>query len=383
MNLLRIVSSVDRAHGGVAEALFQSSKALERLGHKVQIISLDAPGSQAILEAPVDVIALGPGVGTFGYSSRLDPWLTREASAYDALIVEGLWQYHGQVGRRAALKSNVPYFVFTHGMLDPWFKRTYPLKHLKKSAYWLLFEQKVLRDASAVLFTTQAERELASESFKPYRVVEQVVGCGTRGTEGSADDQQSAFNEAFPDLVGKPFFLFLGRINPKKGCDLLIDAFGRMSKSIPEMRLVMAGPDDANWGHDLRLKAAALGIGERVLWPGMLKGDIKWGAFRNADAFILPSHQENFGVAVAEALSVSCPVLISDQVNIWQEIDSAGAGFVQPDSVEGCEALFSMFIELDDEKRSAMRLAARQCFDQHFEATQAARKLAQVIGEFL
>src|SRR6185369_13539161 len=131
----------------------------------------------------------------------------------------------------------------------------------------------------------------------------------------------AAFFAAFPALKGRQFLLFLGRVHPKKGCDLLIRAFAKsLDKIAPDMDLVMAGPDQVNWVPELKALTKRLGVDNRVHWPGMLTGALKWGAFHSADALVLPSHQENFGIAVAEAMACCTPALISDKVNIWREV---------------------------------------------------------------
>ncbi|MFN6996501.1 MAG: glycosyltransferase, partial [Aquincola tertiaricarbonis] len=114
-------------------------------------------------------------------------------------------------------------------------------------------------------------------------------------------------------------------------------------------------------------------------WPGMLQGDLKWGAFHAAEAFVLPSHQENFGIAVAEALGCGVPVLISDKVNIWREIEADGAGLVAPDTAEGTAQLLQRWLALSSAERAAMRDRARGCFAQRFTVEAMADSLLSVL----
>ena len=136
MKILRSIRSLNPAIGGPIESVRQSSIALVRAGHSVEIVSLDAPTDPWVSHFPVKVHALGPGRGTYGYASRFTPWIKAHHANYDAVIVQGIWQYHSFGVWRALRGTATPYFVFPHGMLDPWFKRTYPLKHLKKWLYW-------------------------------------------------------------------------------------------------------------------------------------------------------------------------------------------------------------------------------------------------------
>jgi glycosyltransferase involved in cell wall biosynthesis len=299
---------------------------------------------------------------------------------YDAVVSHGLWQYHSFGTWRALRGGRVPYLVFPHGMLDPWFKRTYPLKHLKKWLYWPWAEYRVLRDAAAVLFTCEEERIQSARSFWLYRVNPVVVGFGIAEPEGDATSQKEAFLSRFPALRGTRMLLFLGRIHPKKGCDLLVEAFARVAARDPALRLVMAGPDSVGMGHDLRRRSERLGVAERILWPGMLSGDEKWGAFRAAEAFVLPSHQENFGVAVVEAMACGTPVLVSDKVNIWREIDADGAGLVGPDTREGSAALLERWLALSEADRSRCGKRARESFARRFHIETATHRLLATIG---
>jgi glycosyltransferase involved in cell wall biosynthesis len=368
VNVLHLIASVDPRGGGPMEALRQHGLAMRGLGHTLEVASLDDPADPCVASYPLKVHALGPGRGKYRYGARLLPWLRRHAGDYDVVVVNGLWQYHGLAAWRALRGGAVPYVVFTHGMLAPWFKREYPLKHLKKWLYWPWAEYRVLRDAAAVLFTSEEERQQARESFWLYRAREQVVSYGTAAPPADGAALARRFLAAQPALQGRRLLLFLGRIHPKKGCDLLIDAYARVASQDPRLHLVMAGPDEVGWVPRLQARAAQLGIAERITWPGMLQGDAKWGAFHAAEAFVLPSHNENFGIAVAEALGCGLPVLISDQVNIWREIEADGAGLVTTDTAEGTQQLLQRWLALDAPARARMAERARQCFERRYTA---------------
>jgi glycosyltransferase involved in cell wall biosynthesis len=319
----------------------------------------------------------------YGYTRHLIPWLKRHAADYDAIIVNGLWNFSAFAAAMALPGRKTPYFVFTHGMMDPWFKRTYPLKHLAKLVFWLLCEGRLLAGARKVFFTTEEERRLAHGQFPLWRYNEQVVGYGTAAAPPPTPEQRAAFQAKTPELGDRPYLLFLSRIHRKKGCDLLVDAFAKIAKEQPDLQLVVAGPDQENLVAALRERAEALGVGDRIHWPGMLKGDAKWGGYRGAEAFILPSHQENFGIVVAEALACGTPVLISDKVNIWREVEAAGAGLVRPDDAGGTEDLLRAWLALSDTDRAAMRVAAHQTFEKNFDVATIAPALLEIIKSSL
>jgi len=156
----------------------------------------------------------------------------------------------------------------------------------------------------------------------------------------------------------------------------LVDAFASIASRYGEIDLAMVGPD-AGMRIMLEARIATAGLKHRVHWPGLITGDAKWGAFHASDAFILPSHQENFGIAVAEALGCSRPVLISDQVNIWPEIEGDGAGLVAPDTLEGTLSLLERWLRLDEDQRREMRLRARACFETRYNLDQNVSELVR------
>src|SRR4030081_2522556 len=213
MKILRTIHTVNPALGGPIESVKQSSALLARRGHAVEIISLDAPDDPWVRDFPVPVHALGPGRGSYGYTPRFPLWIADRHADYDAVIVHGIWQYNS-FGVWLALRGTAtPYFVFPHGMLDPWFKRRYPLKHLKKLLYWPWAEYRVLRDATAVLFTSEDERQLARESSSPYHCGEIVVNYGTAAPDVDLATARESFLSSFPQLGANQFFLFLGRLH--------------------------------------------------------------------------------------------------------------------------------------------------------------------------
>jgi glycosyltransferase involved in cell wall biosynthesis len=382
LRFLHCISSVNPAGGGPIEGLKQLAAVNHKHGHLVEVVSLDDPAAPWVQSCPLTCHAMGPShIGKYAYSPRLIPWLRANAHHYDAIIVNGIWQFHTYACWKALHQQNVPYFVFTHGMLDPWFKRTYPFKHLKKWLFWPWAEYRLLRDATAVLFTCEEERRLARESFWLYQCKEKVVGYGTTQPPSNVESQHAKFIARFPELATTRNLLFLGRVHEKKGPDLLFQALARVRARRPSclnnVRLLMAGPADHAYGHAMQALCKQLQLDDLTVWAGMVQGDLKWGAFRNSDAFILPSHQENFGIAVAEALACGVPVLISNQVNIWREIEQAGAGLVDKDTIEGTERLIEAWLNTPAAQWQAMKASAVQCFAQRFDIERTAEALAQ------
>ena len=366
--------------GGPSEGIRQITPHLSRLGVQTTVMSLDKPDSDFLRAHSFNAIGLGPVTRGYGYRRGLPDQIRVLAEQHDAVIINGIWMYHAFATWRALRGSKTPYFVYPHGMLDPWFKHTYPLKHLKKWAYWPWADYRVLRDATAVLFTTEQERLLARQSFWLYQAKEKVVGYGTSVPPLDVESQRRAFFQHFPHLRGQRILLFLSRIHPKKGVDLLIEAFAAVVDSDPSLQLVIAGPDQVGWQAAQQRRALELGIADRITWPGMLSGDLKWGAFRSSELFCLPSHQENFGIVVAEALSCGLPVAISKPVNISTEVSSASAGIVFDDTVQDTIDALREWLAFSPKEMASMGQRAERLFSSRFDFASVASNLLPVLG---
>jgi glycosyltransferase involved in cell wall biosynthesis len=379
-----MVQTLDPSVGGVAPAVLALSRGLSRRGHKVDIVVLDTPSSVAgVVDAGsgLNIHALGPGVTSYRYSRNLTKWLHEHGDNYDRVMMNGLWQYMSFAAWRRFAGTSIPYYVFPHGMLDPWFKTTFPLKHLKKWLYWPWADYRVLRDAAAVVFTSEEERLQARKSFWLYRCREKVSPLGIGAPPPVSSQAKEAFLTRYPALRNRRILLFLGRLHPKKGCDLLIDAFSQCTKTPESFSLALAGPDQVGWEQKLRVRAGELGVSSRVVFTGMLQGELKQGALASADALILPSHQENFGMSVVEAMAGGLPVLISNRVNIWREVEKDGAGYVENDDLAGTTRLIERWINASAPERETMRTNAQRCFASRFEIDHAIDSLLSILNE--
>jgi glycosyltransferase involved in cell wall biosynthesis len=350
-------------------------------GHQVEIACLDAPEVVAACCLPATLVGLGPGHGVYKYSPRAVPWLKANLSRFDVVFVNGVWNYNTLAAHRALAGTDIPWAIFTHGMLDPYFKREYPLKHLKKSLYWHTLLSRVFRDANAVLFTSEEESILARQSFSRYKVREAVVPYGTFGPDCNTAAAADEFLALWPEVRGKRLAISLGRIHPKKGTDILIESFAASLAKDSAWHLVIAGPDQTGWQKDLQALAAHLGIAHRITWTGNVGGTLKWGALSASEVFIIPSHQENFGIVVAEAMSCNLPVLMSNRVNIWREVEGYGAGFVAEDTIEGTAASLRRWSALTAGEIAAMRARAKKCFNEMFDFKVSSRKVLENVEE--
>ena len=373
LHILHIIQTVNPKTGGPIEGVCQQARAHELFGHSVEIASIDKAESSYLSFPNLKVYPCNSLKLDQILPLTLYAWLKSNSHNYDCVIVNGIWGLHLFITWLALRKTSIPYFVFSHGMLDPWFKRRFPLKHLKKWLAWPWAVYPALRDADAVFFTCEQERVLARKSFWLYDCIETIIKFGTEGIPSQEDDYASSFLKSHPSLAGKRIFLFLGRVHPKKGPDLLIRTIADLERKglwNPHiMKLVFAGPNKSSYALTLAKLSENLGISKSLYWTGMVTGDQKWGAFQSAEAFVLPSHQENFGIAVAEALSCGVPVMISSAVNIANEIKQDCAGLVEPDSLIGTLQLFRHWLALSEEEKVNMGIAARKCFEKRFHSS--------------
>lgn len=385
LRILHAIRSVNPVGGGPVEGLKQMASVNRRQGHVIEVASLDALQDPWVKNFPLVLYPLGQAKGGYGYSGAFIPWLRSNQSRYDAIVVDGIWQYHAYAVRQALIGSRTPYFVYTHGMLDPWFKKSYPFKHLKKWLYWPWGDYRVLRDAAAVLFTCEEERRLARKSFWLYRCNEQVVNFGTAGPPtGDREECRLLFEQRWPETANKRCLLHLGRVHVKKAPDLVLNAFALQLAELPpaqseQFHLIMAGPAEDSYGQEMKALATSLGLNGKVTWTGMITGDLKWGAYYQAEAFLLPSHQENFGIVVAEALACSRPVLISNKINIWREIAEDAAGFVEADDLPGTLQLLRRWKLLSHTERMQMGDRAQLCFRKRFHIEPSAQSFIEAL----
>ena len=392
MKILQIIASANPDHGGPIEGVNRLGAAFAELGHEQELLTLDLGDEPYVAGSAFPVHCLGrkplPGPGApvrfLNYlrgAPRAVAWLKANADRFDGVIVNGLWNYSTRVARLGLEGSAVPTVVFTHGMLGPYDVLHYPLKHKAKLALWRVNEGVLMRRASAVAFTCEAERRLAAEAFDLEGLRLEVVGFGTSEPPPPTPAMRQEFRKLVPGLGERPYLLYLGRLHEKKGCAVLIEAFARVAGEFPGVDLVMAGPGDSAARETFGGLAQRLGIAARVQWPGMVAGETKWGALYGCEAMTLPSHHENFGLVVVEAMACGRPVAISDQVNIHDEIAGGGAGLVGPDTVDGTEHVLRNLLGLPPAEREAMGQRGKALFARQFEMGHTARRLLAIMAK--
>lgn len=388
MRILRVIASMNPVSGGPCEGIRNSIPAMERQGIVTEVACLNDPDALYVRHAPFRIYAFGPAKGPYAYCSKFAGWLDSNIMNYDAIIVHGLWLYNSygtfRIWKSRKLKDQfVPrLFVMPHGMLDPYFQKSKKrrFKALRNWLFWNLIERKVLNGADGVLFTCQQELLLARETFSSYfPKAEFNVGYGIMMPPAVTNSFREEFLKVCPQVKGQSYWLYLSRIHPKKGLENLIEAYVKLkgeNKNIPH--LVIAGPGlESSFGK----KIVQMAMGYPIHFPGMLTGPAKWGAFYCCDAFMLPSHQENFGIAVVEALACGKPVLISNKVNICKEVENGKAGMIANDSFAETFSLLKKYYQLQPEEQLSLGKNARSLFLKKYQIDRAANEMLQVLQQ--
>lgn len=395
MKVLHVIGSMNPIYGGPCQGVRNLASASGKFNVEREVLCLDDPASDFINKESFPIYAIGPRKGVWWYCSKLIPWLTNNARKYDVIVINGLWLYLSfAVWKVMKLLKNqsklenikVPrFFVMPHGMLDPYFQlaSNRKLKAIRNSIYWRLIEHRVVNEVDGVLFTCEEELQLAKQSFDSYRPKQEInIGYGIAPPPAFSPILTDAFFKICPGLNGQPYLLFLSRINYKKGVDLLIKVYQNILSKNPDIpKLVIAGPGlDSEYGQEIMQLVDSHLLNKNIFFPGLLMGDAKWGAIYGSEVFILPSHQENFGIAVVEALACNVPVLISNKVNIWREIEMNQGGIIFPNSIEGLQSTLERWISLTDAQKRLIKTNAKRTYESQFAIEPVVDRFVDAVG---
>ncbi|WP_405410831.1 glycosyltransferase [Maribacter sp. Asnod1-A12] len=389
--ILNVITSMDPIHGGMCQGIRNSIGHLNADSITNEVLCLDEPDSEYLGKDEFRIIALGDKKTSWGYSKHLNGWLHENLSLYDSVVVHGLWQYHDYAVRSVLAnlknrKSKIPkFFIMTHGMMDPYFQKApdRKLKALRNVLFWNFIEKKTLNSADGILFTCEEELLLARETFTGYKPKKELnIGYGILPPPQINNQDILDFKNRHGLLPDEEYLLFLSRLHPKKGLTNLLDAYSKCVKqNIKLPKLVLAGPGIKDeFGQKLFQQVERNNnLKNNVLFIGMISGSEKWASFYGATSFILPSHQENFGIAVVEALACKCSVLISNKVNIWREIENGKAGIICNDTFNDTYILLKNFSLLSNTELQEMKHNAYSVYQNHFTMDEASKKYLKAI----
>ena len=378
MRILRVIPSMNPKGGGPCQGIRNAVPEMQKINVSNDVVCFDDINDAFIAKDSFTIYALGKSKSPWSYNNKLIPWLQKNASKYDIIIIHGLWLYHSYatikfiLNYRKSTEKSPKVYVMPHGMLDPYFQQSKErkLKAWRNSIYWKLVENKVINSADGILFTCEEELILARTTFPNYKPKKEInVGYGVQTPPTYKESMKNTFMATVPQWNHKPFILFLSRIHHKKGVDLLIKAYLKLEKELENLpQLIIAGPVDHPYGKEMQNLASS---SKNILFTGMLSGEAKWGAFYESEVFALPSHQENFGIAVVEALASSTPVLISNKVNIWREIKEGNAGIISEDNLHDTILMLKNWLSNSIMEKEQMNKNAYSVFDNKFTITKA------------
>jgi glycosyltransferase involved in cell wall biosynthesis len=380
---VHVIASIAARTGGPAKAVVDMARAVAARGHEVEIHTTDRAMDTAEAEAWRDP-AKARGVSihihrqgfpaTFAVSWPLARALDQAIPKADVVHIHSLYLFHVWYAARVARASRVPYLLRPHGSLDPFLWKRH---RARKALVEFAFQNRVIDGAAALHWTAEEEMRLAAPYTRGAKGV--VVPNGIDISEFADLPPRGEFVAKHPQLAGTKPVLFLSRLNFKKGLDVLIPAFRKARDADPALRLLIAGPDDG-YAATARELVARHGLDSDTLWIGMLAGRDKLAAFVDCALFALPSWSENFGIAIVEAMACGAPVAISDRVNIWREIESAGAGLVSPPDVDALAAHI-LLLANDPGRAKRMGEAGRKLVAERYDWAKIAERLESVYRE--
>jgi glycosyltransferase involved in cell wall biosynthesis len=370
MRILHVISGLDPQNGGPTTALTGMAKSQAAAGLDVSVLATwkettGFPVAEHLRQAGVNVTHIGPATGRFSRHPQLAAATRTQVARADVVHIHAMWEEVQYQAARAARTAGVPYLFTPHGMLDPFnMSKGKLLKHL----YLALRLRRNLDQAAALHLATTMERDaVARLGLRPPTIVEPF---GLDLAEFQTLPPPGVFRSRYPALGGKPYVLFLGRIHPGKGLELLVPAFA--AANLPEAMLVIAGPDSDSFRQQVEATVTACGLRDRTLFTGMLTGIDRIAALAEAELLALPSFHENFGLAVAESLAAGTPVIVSDQVYLYREIVSQGVGAAVPLEVAPLAAKLKRWMT-DKSLRQAASERARPFVQERFDWRQIAQ----------
>lgn len=324
VRVLHVIPSISQKAGGPSQAILPMCRALS--DQEIDLVLLttdDGLDRQQLIYGEssnfqgVQTIFFPAQLGdSFKYSRPLSGWLRKNVASFDLIHIHAIFNHACIAAARACRKFNVPYIVRPLGTLDPWSMKQ---KALRKSVFWHAGIRKMLTAAAGIHYTARAEQDAVEQSFGLDHGFVSPLGVEMN------DVQKTSTNET-------PYVLVLSRVHPKKNLELLIDSFllAVSAKEFSSWRLIIAGDGEEAYVRSLKQVVADRNASSSVVFVGWVSAEKKYEVLANAALLALVSSQENFGLCVAEAMASGVPVLVSEQVNLAEEIKASNSGWVVP-----------------------------------------------------
>lgn len=372
MRFLQIIRSIDPYCGGTVDGVRQIKAALEVLGVESDVL---ACGGSAEMKPESGVFVFGSGFTGFGFSLQAFLWFLRNLHKYDLFLIHEPWAFPAVMALVALAPRRKPYHLFPHGALEQQIADLFPIKHLKKRLFWFCLGRFVCDFSQSVIFLSTEEMG-NSTSFKT-RARKDVIQYGIAGYSARLAGRPQADRSS--QFSTSRYLLYLGRLDKKKGCAILLDAF-MMSAHQHGYSLVFCGPDQCGFQKEALARYGSNTEMCRVKFVGFVDDRRKWELLQDCEAFVLSSYRENFGTAVAEALSCGTPVVISREVGVSSKIHRYGGGYVLDLKPARFADAFVNLWNLDPVSLMALKQASRKCFEDCFSMDVLAAELNRVLS---
>ena len=379
MKVLHVIPSIALKHGGPSVALPAMVRAVAGSGVSVDVATTNDDGPGRCLNVPIATPVERDGGRYFFFPKQIEfykaswpfrSWIGKTAIDYDLIHIHAVFSFTSIVAAHAARRKGVPYIVRPLGVLNRWGMKN--RRHLVKQLSFQFVDGPVLRDAAAIHYTSEQEREEAESIGVRTRAFVLPIGLDTAQLrdQGAGVD----FLKNRPQLAGREIVLFLSRIDPKKGLDLLLEAWPQIVEKRPAVCLLIAGSGNEPYLTELRGKAEQLRVSDHIMWAGFLEGREKAGALGVARIFVLPSFSENFGIAAVEALAAGVPSVLTEGVGIAAELKRADAAIVvRPQAAELASAILMLLSDQEFSKR--LSAAGRTFANEHYSIQDMGRSL--------
>ncbi|MBO4596024.1 MAG: glycosyltransferase [Bacteroidales bacterium] len=361
MEILLVITSLDVSRGGPSRSVPTLAKGLAEAGHGVTIMTVGSERMNvAPLEGtPVKVAALSPR------ATRAEMERVFDEGHFDVVQAQGLWEIFNRRVQHIAQKRGIPFVATPRGSLEPW---ALELHAWKKLLAMFLYQKRDLRKAAGILATSKMEAEHIRE----------VTGRDSYVIPNGLDMSEFPCRTA----ESKKQVLFLSRIHPKKGLEVLIEAWGAVHEAHPDWNLVIAGNGDLLYIEEIRGLISRKGLARSISLLPPRFGEDKIRLYHESALFVLPSYSENFGMVVAEAMACGLPVITTDATP-WQVLNEKGLGWCIELSQENLAQALDTALECDLYGLAAMGQRASQYVREAFDYRKVARAVADMFADVI
>ena len=380
MKVLMVIPALGNVYGGPTKIVLELAESIAKLGIAVDVVATNANGLTT-LDVPLNqwIIKNDYRVQYFSYVDLLDykftwsmsKWLFNNVSNYEIVHTNAIFSYPVIAAHWACQFRKIPYVATPHGMMEPW---ALAYKAWKKKLYFNFLEKPSLQTANAMQMTSSTEaKHINTLGLKTPLV---FVPNGIHREDFASLSNPEIFHHQFPETRNKRLIIFLGRIDPKKGLDLLAPAFAQAYQKFPDTHLIIAGPDNTGFLPTAQSYFIKAGCSHAVTFTGILTGNIKYAALAAAKIYVAPSYSEGFSMSVLEGMAAGLPCVITTGCNFPEAGEAEVARIVNIDVGSIAKAIIQLLE--DDQKSKNMGDRARQFILDNYTWDHIASKMISV-----